>query len=61
MSEKENVNKYRNKKTGKIVLVKSETFSVPTTFHFVYKNGRHIETIADWAFGKQYEKIKKKV
>jgi hypothetical protein len=55
MTENFKPQKYKNKETGQIVEVESHTYSVPTTFHFVYQEGEHIATIADWAFGKEYE------
>lgn len=53
-----NKNKYREKKTGKIVDVESKIFELPTLIHFIYQDGKHIDTVQYWAFRKQYEEIK---
>lgn len=52
--------KYRNKKTGKIVDVKSMEVETVTEIFFIFDEaGDQVETVADWAFKKEYELLTK--
>jgi len=51
------MNKFKNKQTGEIVEVKKEVIPIPTMINFVYKDGEHMQTIAEPSFKEEYEEI----